>query len=40
MANASYYAHNFGHKAQSLRQRLGVIGPRQDGKEAPLGDTP
>ena len=40
MANASYYAHNFGQKAQTLRQRLGVIGPRQDGKEAPLGDTP
>ena len=40
MANASYYAHNFGQREQSLRQRLGVIGPRQDGKEAPLGDTP
>jgi soluble lytic murein transglycosylase len=40
MANASYYAHNFSQQAQSLRQRIGVIGPRQQGQEASLGDTP
>ena len=40
MSNASYYAHVFGQQAQSLKQRLGVIGPRQRALEAGLGDTP
>ncbi|MBI1965402.1 MAG: transglycosylase SLT domain-containing protein [Betaproteobacteria bacterium] len=40
MANASYYAHVFSQQLQSLRQRMGVIGPRQRDAEQPLGDTP
>jgi soluble lytic murein transglycosylase len=40
MSNASYYAHVFSQRTQSLKQRLGVIGPRQRGLEAELGDTP
>ena len=40
MSNASYYAHNFSQQLQSLKQRLGVIGPRQRGREPGLGDTP
>jgi len=40
MANASYYAHNFSQQVQPLKQRMGVIGPRQRGKETPLADTP
>lgn len=40
MANATYYAHAFGEELQSLKRRLGVIGPRQSDREAALGDTP
>lgn len=40
MANTTYYAHTFSQQLQSLKQRLGVIGPRQPDKEAPLDDTP
>ena len=40
MANASYYAHAFSQQLQSLRQRMGVVGPRQPDAEQPLGDTP
>ncbi|MGZ8230801.1 MAG: transglycosylase SLT domain-containing protein [Burkholderiales bacterium] len=40
MSNASYYAHVFSQQLQSLRQRLGVIAPRQRALEAGLGDTP
>lgn len=40
LANAGYYAHNLTLQAQSLRQRLGVIGPRLRDKEMSLGDTP
>ncbi len=40
MANATYYAHAFGQQLQSLKQRLGVIGPRNHDKEQPLGDMP
>ena len=40
MSNASYYAHNFSQQLQSLKQRLGVVGPRQRGREPSLGDTP
>jgi soluble lytic murein transglycosylase len=40
MSNASYYAHTFSQQLQSLKQRLGVIGPRQRAREPGLGDTP
>jgi soluble lytic murein transglycosylase len=40
MSNASYYAHNFSQQVQSLRQRIGVIGPRQRAQEVSLRDTP
>ena len=40
MSNASYYAHTFSQQLQSLKQRLGTIGPRQRGREPGLGDTP
>lgn len=40
MANASYYGHTFSQQLQSLKQRLGVIGPRQRAREPGLGDTP
>ena len=28
MSNSSYYAHNFSNQLQSLKQRLGMVGPR------------
>lgn len=40
MSNATYYAHSFGEQIQSLKQRLGVIGPRLRDREPALGDTP
>ncbi|HEX2829981.1 MAG TPA: transglycosylase SLT domain-containing protein [Burkholderiales bacterium] len=40
MSNASYYGHSFSGQLQSLRERLGIIGPRQRAKEPGLGDTP
>ncbi|HSN39153.1 MAG TPA: transglycosylase SLT domain-containing protein [Burkholderiales bacterium] len=40
MSNATYYAHTFGEQLQSLKQRLGIIGPRDPGAEPALGDTP
>ena len=40
MSNASYYAHGFSQQLQSLKQRLGVIGPRQRAREPGLGNTP
>jgi hypothetical protein len=40
MANTIYYAHAFSHEMQSLKRRLGVIGPRQYDREAALSDTP
>jgi soluble lytic murein transglycosylase len=40
MSNASYYGHSFSQQLQSLRQRLGIIGPRQRPGEPGLGDTP
>jgi soluble lytic murein transglycosylase len=39
MANASYYGYSFTQQLQSLKQRLGIIGPRR-GREPALGDTP
>jgi len=38
MANASYYAHLFTQQLQSLKGRIGEVGPARD--EKPLGDTP
>jgi soluble lytic murein transglycosylase len=40
MSNASYYAHSFSRELQSLKQRMGVIAPRQRAREPSLGDTP
>jgi soluble lytic murein transglycosylase len=40
MANASYYGHVFSQQLQSLKQRVGIIGPRQNGAEPSLADTP
>ena len=40
MANTSYYAHAFSHELQSLKHRLGIVGPREYDRETPLGDTP
>lgn len=40
MANATYYAHNFSRQVQSLKQRLGVVEPRNSIREPGLGDTP
>ena len=40
MANTSYYAHAFSQELQSLKRRLGIIGPRLPDREASLGDTP
>lgn len=38
MANATWYAHNFSQQLQSLRQRLGTVGPRQAGDGVPETD--
>jgi len=40
MSNSSYYAHTFSQQLQSLKQRLGMIGPRQRSREPNLADTP
>lgn len=40
MANTTYYAHAFSQELQSLKRRLGIIGPRQADAEAALADTP
>ena len=40
MANASYYAHTLSQQAQSLKQRIGMVAPRQRDTEKSLGDTP
>ena len=40
MANATYYAGAFTQQAQSIQQRLGIIGPRERDSEVSLGDTP
>ncbi len=40
MANASYYALNFARQAQPLKQRMGIVTPRQRDNEVSLGDTP
>ncbi len=40
MANATYYADVLGQQAQTLKQRMGVIPPRNSAGESGLGDTP
>ncbi|MGZ5115808.1 MAG: transglycosylase SLT domain-containing protein [Burkholderiales bacterium] len=40
MANASYYGHVLSQQLQSLKQRVGTIGPRTPGAEPTLADTP
>ena len=40
MANTTYYAHNFHQQVESLKSRMGLIGPRTLDREIPLGDTP
>jgi len=39
MANATYYAHSFSQQLQSLKQRLGTVGPRQGGEGAPESEA-
>ena len=39
MANATYYAHSFSQQVQSLKLRLGMVGPRQEDKGAPVADA-
>ncbi len=38
MANTTYYAQTFGEQLQSLRQRLGIVGPQRPGAGEPPGD--
>jgi len=40
MANATYYAQVFGQQVQTLKARLGIIGPRNRAEESALDDTP
>lgn len=40
MANTSYYGHSFTQQLQSLKQRLGLIGPRQFQGEPRLDEPP
>ncbi len=40
MANAGYYSHTLSQQTQPLKQRLGMVTPRQRDKEPSLGDTP
>ena len=39
MANATYYAHNFSQQLQSLKQRLGTVGPRLGGDGTPESES-
>jgi soluble lytic murein transglycosylase len=39
MANATYYAHSFSQQVQSLKLRLGMVGPRQEDTGAPATDA-
>jgi soluble lytic murein transglycosylase len=40
MANATYYAQALSQPARTLKDRLGMVAPRQRDKELSLGDTP
>jgi soluble lytic murein transglycosylase len=40
MANASYYGHVFSQQLQSLKRRVGIIGPQRPGAEPGVEDTP
>ena len=39
MANATYYAHTFSQQLQSLKQRLGTVGPQQGNEGVPGADA-
>jgi soluble lytic murein transglycosylase len=39
MANATYYAHSFSQQMQSLKLRLGLVGPRQEDNGAPASNA-
>jgi soluble lytic murein transglycosylase len=39
MANATYYANRFSEQVQSLKQRLGIVGPRPEGDGVPVSDA-
>jgi soluble lytic murein transglycosylase len=39
MANATWYAHNFSQQVQSLKQRLGTVGPPQAGDSATAAEA-
>jgi soluble lytic murein transglycosylase len=39
MANTTWYAHNFSQRMQSLKQRLGTVGPAQGGEGAAGADA-
>jgi len=39
MANATYYAHNFSQQLQSLKQRLGTVGPQSAAESAQEADA-
>lgn len=39
MANSTWYAHNFSQQPQSLRRRLGTVGPPQGSESAPATDA-
>jgi soluble lytic murein transglycosylase len=39
MANATYYAHSFSQQLQSLKLRLGLVGPLQEDTGAPATDA-
>jgi len=40
MANAGYYSYTLSQQTQTLKQRLGMVTPRQRDKETALDDTP
>ena len=40
MANATYYSQTLSQQVQTLKDRLGMVTPRQRDKELSLGDTP
>jgi soluble lytic murein transglycosylase len=39
MANTTWYAHNFSQRLQSLKQRLGTVGPPQGGEGGPAASA-
>jgi hypothetical protein len=39
MANSTYYAHSFSQQLQSLKQRLGMVGPQPTIEGEPEADA-